>query len=46
MVRKLEAGKQMDNWCQLILVDPRSLILKLAKAEEQRDLHSRALKRF
>ena len=46
MVRTLEAGKQVDNWAQLILAAPRSLIHKLANTEEQREVHSGAPKRF
>lgn len=39
MVRRLEAEKLVDNWSQLILADPRSLIRKQANAEDQRDSH-------
>lgn len=46
MVRRLEAEKLVDNWSQLILADPRSLIRKQANAEDQRDSHSKAPQRF
>lgn len=46
MVRRLEAEKLVDNWSQLILADPRSLIHKQTNAEDQRDSHSKAPQRF